>query len=163
MDSRQTQSLSSDLAVKDTLNARDSAAGNTINRCRLFIDQTLSKNPGGLRALVTCSNAYASLISVGSLHALPKNEIPTGKPATNPAGTVMWGYPAIAAGLELDPRAGSPFTRSVTHAGPLVGATRASSSNLSITASIPSVRASRRLVVIASRYSGLSSGPIASA
>lgn len=35
---------------------------------------------GGLRCFVACSNAYASLINVGSLQARPMNDIPTGKP-----------------------------------------------------------------------------------
>ena len=65
--------------------------------------QMLGKNSGRFLAIVACSNAYANLISVGSLQARPKNAIPTGKPATNPAGTVMLGYPATAAGLELAP------------------------------------------------------------
>jgi len=39
-----------------------------------------AKNRGALRNFVACSNANASLISTGSLHARPKNEIPTGKP-----------------------------------------------------------------------------------
>ncbi len=48
-------------------------------------------NPGGRRTRVDCSNAYASRISNASLQALPKNEMPTGSPCTNPAGTVMLG------------------------------------------------------------------------
>ncbi len=39
-------------------------------------------NVGGWRCFVACSYAYASLISVGSLHARPKNDIPTGRPRT---------------------------------------------------------------------------------
>ena len=58
------------------------------------------------------------------------------------AGTVMLGYPATAAALELPPASWSPATRSVIQAGPPVGATSASRWNLSMTASIPSVRAS---------------------
>ena len=41
-----------------------------------------------LRAVVACSNAYASLISFGSLQAQPKKEIPIGSPKINPMGTV---------------------------------------------------------------------------
>ena len=43
---------------------------------------------GGLRTFVVCSNAYASPINVASLHWPPMNEIPTGRPWMNPAGTV---------------------------------------------------------------------------
>ena len=64
---------------------------------------TLSKNLGAFRARVACSNAYAILINVGSLHARPKNETPTGIPKTNPAGTLIFGYPATAASDELPP------------------------------------------------------------
>ena len=35
-------------------------------------------------------------MSVGSLQARPKNDSPTGRPCTSPAGTVMFGYPATA-------------------------------------------------------------------
>ena len=42
-------------------------------------------------------------MSVGSLHARPKNDSPTGNPCTSPAGTVMFGYPATAAYPELLP------------------------------------------------------------
>ena len=76
-------------------------------------------------------------MSTGSLQARPKNEMPTGRPKTNPIGTVMWGYPAMAAGVELPPTSWSPSTWSVRNAGPPVGATRASNLNCSITASIP--------------------------
>ena len=48
---------------------------------------------GSRRCFVACSNANAMAINCGSLHAVPTNEIPTGKPRTNPAGTVMWDNP----------------------------------------------------------------------
>jgi hypothetical protein len=64
----------------------------------------VDKNLGGFRDRVACSKAYANLRSVGSLHSSPKNEIPIGNPKTNPAGTVMLGYPATAAIVELPPR-----------------------------------------------------------
>ena len=48
-------------------------------------------NSGFFRAFVACSNAYANLSSAGSLHAPAKNEIPTGSPNAEPAGTVMCG------------------------------------------------------------------------
>src|SRR5438093_7371167 len=46
---------------------------------------------GGRRAFVACSNAWASLTSVGSLQARPMNVIPTGRPIVEPAGTLMSG------------------------------------------------------------------------
>jgi len=52
---------------------------------------TVGMNCGAFLALVSCSNPYAILNSVGSLHARPKNEMPTGKPKMNPAGTVISG------------------------------------------------------------------------
>jgi hypothetical protein len=44
---------------------------------------------GAFRALVACSNANAIFNSVGSLHARPKNEIPTGSPNRLPAVTLF--------------------------------------------------------------------------
>src|SRR5271157_2256604 len=102
----------------------------------------VARNRGGRRCRVACSNEYASLIRVGSLQARPKNEIPTGKPERNPAVTLMLGYPATAAAFELPPATWSPLTRSVSHAGPPVGATIASRWYLSMSESMPSVRAS---------------------
>src|SRR5579859_7442770 len=52
---------------------------------------SVGKNLGGLRPCTVCSNPYAIFSNVGSLQARPKNEIPTGKPNTNPAGTVISG------------------------------------------------------------------------
>src|SRR5579871_661039 len=86
----------------------------------------VGRNRGGRRALVNCSNAKASLISVGSLQAGPKKEIAAGRPCTNPAGTVICGYPATAGSVEQLPVSWSPFTRSVSHARPPVGAMIAS-------------------------------------
>ena len=60
---------------------------------------SVGKKRGALRALVACSNAKAHLNKIGSLKARPKNESPTGSPNTSPAGTVMCGYPATAAGV----------------------------------------------------------------
>ena len=51
----------------------------------------VASNRGTLRTFVACSKAYASLISVGSLHAGPMKESPTGNPKAWPAGTVMLG------------------------------------------------------------------------
>lgn len=48
---------------------------------------SVGKNRGGRLCLVACSNEYAKRNSAGSLHARPKNEIPTGSPCTCPAGT----------------------------------------------------------------------------
>lgn len=51
----------------------------------------VGKNRGGLRVWIVCSKLYAIFSSVGSLQARPKKLIPTGKPKTNPAGTVISG------------------------------------------------------------------------
>ena len=67
-------------------------------------------------------------ISTGSLHARPKNETPAGRPETNPMGTLMSGYPAMAAGPALlPPSSRSPLMWSVTQGRSRVGATTASS------------------------------------
>ena len=58
-------------------------------------------NVGWDRACVTASNPEASLISVGSLNAVPMKLMPTGMPSTSPAGTWMIGYPAGPARPEL--------------------------------------------------------------
>src|SRR3546814_355685 len=58
---------------------------------------TGGRKRGGFRALVACSNEYASSTSRGSLHAGPMNTTPTGKPWLSPIGTVMLGVPAAAA------------------------------------------------------------------
>jgi hypothetical protein len=83
---------------------RDIRYGISFIRSLVNYISTVSKNFGGLRECVACSKAYAYLRSAGSLHAAPKNDIPTGNPKTNPAGTVMLGYPATAAMVELPPR-----------------------------------------------------------
>jgi hypothetical protein len=41
-----------------------------------------SKYSGARRCFVACSNANAIAINFGSLHAVPTNEMPTGKPLT---------------------------------------------------------------------------------
>ena len=51
----------------------------------------VARNFGGLRAWVTASKPDASLIKVGSLNAVPMNEIPTGVPKENPIATLMMG------------------------------------------------------------------------
>ena len=71
--------------------------------------QPVRAKVGFRRALVACSNAYATLISAGSDQAGPKKEIPAGNPCTRPAGTVTWGYPATAGGVEQPPAALSPL------------------------------------------------------
>jgi len=55
------------------------------------VQPTVVKNLGGRRAWVACSKAKASLSSVGSLYARPKNERPSGSPNTCPTGTVIFG------------------------------------------------------------------------
>ena len=52
--------------------------------------------------------ADASLISVGSLNAVPKKLIPSGMPNTMFAGTCTMGYPAGAASPELPKMKWSP-------------------------------------------------------
>src|SRR5574337_959742 len=113
---------------------------------------TLGRNLGGFRTWVACSKAYASLISLGSCHAPAKNEMPTGNPKTNPAGTVMCGYPATAAGaaLSMSHVVASPLARSIIHAGPPEGTTIASSLCLRSAASMPSLRVRRRFLASAS-------------
>lgn len=59
--------------------------------CHETFKSAVGRNFGIRRNFVDCSNANASFRSVGSLHALPKNEIPTGNPNTEPAGTVTLG------------------------------------------------------------------------
>ena len=51
----------------------------------------VARKRGARRWRVACSKAYAMRIRVGSLHARPKNETPTGRPWTKPAGTVTLG------------------------------------------------------------------------
>src|SRR5260370_37889147 len=53
------------------------------------------------RAWVKASNPEASLISVGSLNAVPKKLIPIGAPETLSAGTCTIGEPPAAALLEV--------------------------------------------------------------
>src|SRR6202795_1340663 len=139
------------------------AVPSTPGRGALLYASTCGKNRGAFRNFVACSKPYASLIKTGSLQARPKNEIPTGKPNTNPAVTFTFGYPAAAANFELPPPNESPFTMSVNHAGPPVGATMASSLFLSIVTSIPSLPASSWFFLIASTYSCVVSGPFSSA
>ena len=55
-----------------------------------------------------CSNANASASSLGSLQAGPARSIPTGSPATWPAGTEIDGYPHTAAGPEVEKSERSP-------------------------------------------------------
>src|SRR5271165_2068843 len=100
--------------------------------------------PGSRLACVVCSKPYAILSSVGSLHGTPKNEMPAGRPCTNPAGTVMCGYPATAGGVEQPPFALSPLIQSVSQARHDVGATSASRRCLAKAASMPSVRVRRK-------------------
>ena len=54
---------------------------------------------------MACSKQYAIPNNVGSLYGPAIKENPTGNPCTTPIGTVICGYPAIAAGDEND-RAG---------------------------------------------------------
>ena len=47
-------------------------------------------NCGGTRTCVSCSNAYARAISVGSSQRPPMKDTPTGSGPTKPAGTVTF-------------------------------------------------------------------------
>ncbi len=58
-------------------------------------------NVGLIRWRVLSSNAYAIRSNAGSLQALPQKLMFTGSPRKEPMGTLMLGYPAMAAGLEL--------------------------------------------------------------
>ena len=54
-------------------------------------DVNSGERTGGRLAFTACSKPYASLSSTGSLQAGPKNEMPTGRPRTKPAGTLICG------------------------------------------------------------------------
>src|SRR5215468_12393286 len=68
----------------------------------------VARSAGMSRAPAACSNAYASAISLGSLHRGPVNDRPTGSPETAPAGTEMAGNPATAAGPAVSKTSWSP-------------------------------------------------------
>ena len=82
--------------------------------------------------------------SFGSLHARPKNEMPTGRPGHEAHRHRDVGIAGdrgrAGARAAVEP---SPSTWSVSHAGPIVGATMASSRCRSISASMPSARVER--------------------
>ena len=52
---------------------------------------SVGRNSGLRRACVAASKPLASLISVGSLYAVPMNVRPTGSPNESPAGTLING------------------------------------------------------------------------
>ncbi len=52
---------------------------------------SVGKNCGTMRALITCSNPEATLMSVGSLKAVPVKVMPTGSPNEFPIGTLIAG------------------------------------------------------------------------
>ena len=52
---------------------------------------SLGKNCGTMRAFITCSKPEASLMSVGSLKAVPVKVMPTGNPNEFPIGTLIAG------------------------------------------------------------------------
>ena len=58
---------------------------------RQSVSGAVRANVGGRRWWVACSYAYASLMSVASLQARPKNDTPRGSPCSNPIGTVICG------------------------------------------------------------------------
>ena len=59
----------------------------------MLLNGTVSENVGGLsaRTCVNASHPEASLISVGSLNAVPKKLMPIGTPNTIDAGTCTIG------------------------------------------------------------------------
>ena len=59
----------------------------------VFAVVTFPVNVGGNRAVVAASKPEASLISVGSLKAVPRKLMPIGIPSTLAAGTCTIGYP----------------------------------------------------------------------
>ncbi len=67
----------------------------------VFAVVTFPVNVGWNRACVTASKPEASLISVGSLKAVPMKLMPIGMPSTFAAGTLMIGYPGAPANPEL--------------------------------------------------------------
>src|SRR6202007_690111 len=107
-----------------------------------LVKGALAANVGRLcaRTCVTASKPDASLISVGSLKAVPKKLIPSGTPYCvqlagcvvdaqslgKPAGTCTIGYPPAAAMLEVPKMKWSPKSRSVAQAGLSVALTMAS-------------------------------------
>jgi hypothetical protein len=76
-----------------TATSASKAVDKGVSSTRIFRTHSfnLGMNRGGLLAWIVCSKPYAIFSRVGSLHARPKNETPTGKPKTNPAGTVTSG------------------------------------------------------------------------
>src|SRR5947209_11571668 len=119
----------------------------------MWSNGTVAANVGRLwaRTCVAASNPDASLISVGSLNAVPKKLIPSGTPyyvqfvgcvgdaqsMGKPAGTCTMGYPGPAANPDVPKMKWSPKSRSVDHAGLSVADTTASSPNWLIAASMP--------------------------
>ncbi len=60
------------------------------------------RNFGAWRACTACSNAYAYLISLGSLQARPMKDTPIGQLARVTGGDGDVGKPATAAGEESE-------------------------------------------------------------
>ena len=69
----------------------------------MLLNGTVAAKVGKLcaRTWVAASKPDASLISVGSLNAVPKKLIPRGTPKAMPAGTCTIGYPGAAARPEV--------------------------------------------------------------
>ncbi len=67
----------------------------------VFAVVTFPVKVGRNRACVVASKPEASLISVGSLNAVPMKLMPIGMPSTLAAGTLMMGYPGGPAKPEL--------------------------------------------------------------
>src|SRR5260370_14737313 len=105
----------------------------------IFVEGAVAANVGRLcaRTCVAASKPEASLMSVGSLNAVPKKLIPIGAPNTMAAGTCTIGYPSAAARLDVPKIKWSPKIKSVDHAGLSVAVTTASRLNWLSAASMP--------------------------
>jgi hypothetical protein len=65
---------------------------------------TVGRYPGARRAPTSVSKSYARSSTSASSHRVPKELTPIGSASrgpAKPAGTVTFGYPATAAGVEV--------------------------------------------------------------
>ena len=79
-----------------------------------------ARSQGAAPTPSSASRPDAASMRTDSDHARPSSDSPTGRPETVPIGTVIEGYPATAAIEYPAPRKLSPFTWSISHAGPVV-------------------------------------------
>ena len=75
-------------AVQVPEDAASCACGFRHERC---VSAAVGRKRGGWRWRVACSKAWARRTSTGSLQARPTKDRPTGRPNTNPIGTLMLG------------------------------------------------------------------------